>query len=532
MRRFHSYGPVDCKYHFCVHRKKLIEKCKDQLIGISEEGGHFFTIWAPRQTGKTWLLRQSIEEMKKLYGGRFVIGDISMQGIAIEKDDNPNIIFFKRWQTVIRNEFKINVGEIESWEKWMSLFEKDSGIFEKPLILIIDEFDKLPKEVIDTIVSMFRDMYLTRKNYMLHGLALVGVRAVLGVDSDKGSPFNIQRSIHIPNLTYEEVSEMFNQYQDESGQSIDTDVVDKIYEVTNGQPGLVGWFGELLTEKYNEDPTKKIDMDLWEEVYACSRAIEHNNTVLNIISKARNEYKEYVYRLFANSDVDFSFKTDWCNYMYMHGLISYDRIKERRQIRYVCRFSSPFIQICLYDAFIGEIKEIHDYSVLAIEPLDILEDVFEANSLNLPALLERYKAYLKRLHDKGINPWKNQPRRKSDLHLTEAVGHFHLYHWLQMALDNRCAIMPEFPTGNGKVDLHLLCDDDDIKGLIEVKSFVSTYQVQKAMKQAAEYAKSTKHKEVTVVMFAPFPDEDILKQISRKENIDGVEVHVVAIGQG
>ena len=45
MRRFHSYGPVNSKYHFCVERKEIIEKCKDQLTGIPEEGGHFYTIW-------------------------------------------------------------------------------------------------------------------------------------------------------------------------------------------------------------------------------------------------------------------------------------------------------------------------------------------------------------------------------------------------------------------------------------------------------------------------------------------------------
>ncbi len=55
MRRFHSYGPVDCRHHFCVDRTELIEKCAGQLAGIPEEGGHYFTIWGPRQTGKTWL---------------------------------------------------------------------------------------------------------------------------------------------------------------------------------------------------------------------------------------------------------------------------------------------------------------------------------------------------------------------------------------------------------------------------------------------------------------------------------------------
>ena len=57
MRRFHSYGPVNSKVHFCVERNDLVEQCMNQLLGKAEEGGHYFTIWAPRQTGKTWLIR-------------------------------------------------------------------------------------------------------------------------------------------------------------------------------------------------------------------------------------------------------------------------------------------------------------------------------------------------------------------------------------------------------------------------------------------------------------------------------------------
>ena len=54
--------------------------------------------------------------------------------------------------------------------------------------------------------------------------------------------------------------------------------------------------------------------------------------------------------------------------------------------------------------------------------LEELEDVFEGPELDTAALLRRYRDYLKRLKAKGLNPWKDQPRRV-DLHVTEAVGH-------------------------------------------------------------------------------------------------------------
>ena len=125
MRRFHSYGPVDCKYHFCVNRKKMIEKCTNQLTGMSDEGGHFFTIWAPRQAGKTWMIRQSIKQIKNLYGDRFLVGGVSMQGIAIQKDDNPGVIFFETWSDVILQEFAVDIGEIPGK---ISLEEKQTFI--------------------------------------------------------------------------------------------------------------------------------------------------------------------------------------------------------------------------------------------------------------------------------------------------------------------------------------------------------------------------------------------------------------------
>jgi len=67
MRHFHSYGPVDCEEHFCVKRQELITQGVEQLIGQPEKGGHYFTIWAPRQTGKTWLMRQIRANISKRY---------------------------------------------------------------------------------------------------------------------------------------------------------------------------------------------------------------------------------------------------------------------------------------------------------------------------------------------------------------------------------------------------------------------------------------------------------------------------------
>ena len=66
MRRFHSYGPINNNVHYYAPRKELIERAYTQLIGENpSEGGHYITVWAPRQCGETWIMQQILFRLKK-----------------------------------------------------------------------------------------------------------------------------------------------------------------------------------------------------------------------------------------------------------------------------------------------------------------------------------------------------------------------------------------------------------------------------------------------------------------------------------
>ncbi|KJR40768.1 hypothetical protein MCHI_003339 [Candidatus Magnetoovum chiemensis] len=527
MRHFHSYGPVDSRQHFYVPRRTLVENCLTYMLGNADSGGHYFTIWAPRQTGKTWLMRQVKNELTAKYSDRFIVGAMSMQGIFIDNNKSNEEAFFRNFPRLIRDTFKIKINTPKYWEDISDVFYREIGIFDRPALLFIDEFDSLPPTVIDRLVTLFRDMYLKRDAYLLHGLALIGVRAALGVESERGSPFNIQRSLHIPNFTKDEVLSLFQQYVKESAQEIAPAVIEKLYDTTKGQPGLVCWLGELLTEKYNTEINKPINIKLFDSVYHNALRIEWNNTVLNLIKKAKAKYQEYVINLFAQSDVVFNIAEDWCSYLYMNGIIDNETIIDNLgQTLTICRFSSPFVQERLYNALTSELVG-NKFPIPALEILDDLSDVFEPNKLNVSALLQRYKDYLNRLKAKGLNPWKNQPRR-TDLNYTEAVGHFHLYAWLQDALRRQCIVSPEFPTGNGKVDLHLRCGS--IEAIIEVKSFTYLSELPAYKNQAVKYAEKLGKDEVTLALFVPSNDDDVLKRLSSEDTLNNIKITVVAIG--
>jgi hypothetical protein len=216
MRRFHSYGPVDAELHFCVPRTELVEQCVDTIIGDPDKGGHYFTIWAPRQTGKTWLMRQAKQEIVRRYGDRFTVFNFSLgnlRGMNYGLPTEPGLPPFPDGLGDVLEHSLPGQPRVETWDDFLVVFSRDHGLWDRSLILFIDEADTAPPILLDLIVGKFREMYLSRETNWLHGLALIGVRAVLGIESQRGSPFNVQRSLHVPNLTEAEVQSLFQQYQ-------------------------------------------------------------------------------------------------------------------------------------------------------------------------------------------------------------------------------------------------------------------------------------------------------------------------------
>jgi hypothetical protein len=295
------------------------------------------------------------------------------------------------------------------------------------LILILDEFDGLDEAVI--LVSFFRNIYHIRqsqadkataeKDYLLHS-AFIGVRTALGIENMKGSPFNIQRSVHIPNLTYDEVERMFNWYQQESGQLIEPEVVKRIWYEFQGQPGLTGWIGELLTETYNQAPEQPITMAHFEEVYAEALNLPNNN-ILNLIAKTKQEpYKQLVLELFqTKKKVKFTYHDPMINFLYMNGVVDVER--EGLGENYV-KFPCLYIQKQLFNYFARELyREMDDL----YGPFEDLSDTITDNNLYIRQLLVRYEQYLQANREQVL---KNAPRRQDDLRVYEAVFHFQYIH--------------------------------------------------------------------------------------------------------
>ncbi len=530
MRRFSSYGPINTRLHYYVSRTRLIERACEQLVGQDpQEGGHYITVWAPRQCGKSWIMIQALWRLMK--DERFHTVKLDLENLKTLTDVEQ--IATSLAQAMI-DDLGLGLTDVKGLAGLERLFLAD--ILDRPLILMLDEFDALCEEAISALVGLFRNIFNMRqkdprpsaeKSYLLHGVALIGVHHVIGVENAKGSPFNVQRGLHIPRLTADEVGEMFAWYARESGQRVEPAVVQRVYAETRGQPGLVSWFGELLTEGYQEyvpthdHPLTESDFD-W--VYADAVDALPNNNIMNIISKARQDaYKPLVLEMFRTDEkLPFRFDDPQTSFLYMNGVID----REKRDGKNILRFPCPFVQKRLFNYFAFEL---FGYMGQVHEPFADLSDIITETSLNIRNLLCRYEAHLQKNRD-----WmfKDAPRRR-DLRIYEAVFHFNLYAYLTRFLANKAAqVWPEFPTGNGKVDL-LVRYSGVLYGL-ELKSFTDDSDFKIALQQAARYGRQMGLSQIWLVEFVDhIPDEARQRyEVDYVDEAGGVTVSPVFVGTG
>lgn len=65
MRTFSSYGQIYTELNYYAPCTELIERAYTQLLGETpEEGGHYIMVWAPRQTGKSWVMQQILFRLR------------------------------------------------------------------------------------------------------------------------------------------------------------------------------------------------------------------------------------------------------------------------------------------------------------------------------------------------------------------------------------------------------------------------------------------------------------------------------------
>jgi hypothetical protein len=150
-------------------------------------------------------------------------------------------------------------------------------LLDKPFVILFDEADCLSEGTLISFLRQLRNGYNDRSmTPFVHSIALVGMRnirdykAKIRPDSESlgsASPFNIvTESLTLKNFTQEEITQLYRQHTDETGQIFDKDAIELIYEQTQGQPWLVNAIVREVTVKIlQSDSTKSVTSKLANE---------------------------------------------------------------------------------------------------------------------------------------------------------------------------------------------------------------------------------------------------------------------------
>jgi len=218
----------------------------------------------------------------------------------------------------------------------------------------------------------------------------------------------------------------------------------------------------------------------------------------------------------------FNFDDPNLNFLYMNGIIDYEKEKNKQgKITNYIKFANPFVQKRLFNRFS---REMFKHLGNIIDPFEELEDIITEKSLNVRNLIKRYQKYISQNRD-----WlfKNAPRR-SDLKIYEAVYHFNLYRYLSSFLEGMGGwIYPEFPTGNGKIDILVQYNEQHYG--IEVKSFTNVYGYKQSLDQAAKYGNRLELAEITLVFFTEYIDNQAIEKFEIDYIDEKTQVKVVPV---
>ena len=488
-RYFEKSGVVDpsASYHVSL---KNVTNMDNQDIKTMVDLGRYFSIFAPRQSGKTTFFKDFSSKLEK--DPAYVSMLLSFQ--AYKNIDSQR--FYQLIQKEIYNQLinrlqAVNCSKLDTIKACLDshnltdhislseLFEELNRIIEfKKIVIFIDEFDGIPINELENFLTILRDLYQKykeRTDKALYSVGLVGIRNITKLIVGGVSPFNIADQVKLPPFTLENVRDLYAQYTEETNQPFTEKAVKKVFDETAGQPWLVNRIGTILTINIKPEtinPINEKDVEKGIEILL----YEENSHFDNITEKAR-QYKETFIEIVFDG-VEYIPGDEEQSLLLTHGLIKAEGKK--------VRVSNPIYQKRFTRMFFRDIAGKVDISFSRYYLSD--------GNLDMERILVDFEKYIAQIGAAAFYS-TNKPM--------EVTGKFQLTAWLyQFVSDGKGELYYESRTGLGIMDIMLIYKGR--KHIIETK--VKRYRgtVDEALEQLAEkYLLPERVSHGYIVLFAP-----------------------------
>ena len=255
MRYFNTDGPVKAQKHYSVPPLARVDL--DDILRLIE-WEKYFVLHAPRQTGKTSMLLALADRLNAGDSYRCVYIDVEVArtsqadvGKAI-----PNVLSQLALHAArMLGDSSVDalrhtvLGQEPPGSALTVLLSRWCAADPKPLVLLVDEIDAMIGDSLISVLQQLRAGYFMRPENFPQSVILCGVRDVRDdrIFSAKdqnytsgGSAFNIKaKSLRLGDFSKTEVRDLLAQHTAETGQAFESRAIERIWELTRGQPWLV-----------------------------------------------------------------------------------------------------------------------------------------------------------------------------------------------------------------------------------------------------------------------------------------------------
>jgi AAA+ ATPase superfamily predicted ATPase len=471
MRYFNTYGPVNETEHYVVPRTELVTALIKQI-----ERGTYFTIYAPRQMGKTTLL-QRLEKILSTQGTYLPLI------FSFESSEKAPVAEFLDafYEDLVERILEClpshpQVAKIQSLNNqkpsndfyaYRKLFRALHKLTPMPqFVLIIDEFDGIPQGAISNMLQTWREIYLTRPApRTLQSIILIGLQNIATLNLGRSSPFNIARELQLASFTLLQVQDLMSQYSTETGQTFEPGVIKEIHRLTGGHPFLVNRLAMIMTEEVATERTRPISHTHLQTTL--KKLVRERNYNYESLTRHAREYQEEVLRILFGALFKFTLNTPWVNALNMHGVIM-------RNEPGFCEIANPIYEHILTDYF--QPLESDLQAAILVNSYDLRQHIV-GNELQMDELLSQFRQFIER---RGREAFKVTPMHQ------EATGQYLLMAYLDLLVRQIGGdLFTEIDSGEGRMDL--IVSYRGHRYVIETKIWYGQARFEQGVEQLEDY---------------------------------------------
>ena len=504
MRSFGTHGIVRPEHHYVVPRTEEISNFISRV-----KDGKYIVLFAPRQTGKTTFFRLALNALttadaiyfpiqldfqtmrnvtpSAFYEHLYYLICMQIQSVFRRRGSVPSEALTRFLENTTLTD---HLSMIRFFEHLGSLLDSDShkhGFAFKKVILLIDEFDGIPRSVVSDFLYSLRLIYLSDEIQCPHSVGIVGVKSIAQLDYDRSvSPFNIQDEFRLPNFTLEQVDELLSQYTEEVGQTFAPEVIASIHKQTAGQPVLVNRLAQILTEELNIPKTETIAIIHFSKAY--TQLLRGRNTnIEHLTTNVRRDprFERLLTRITAYEDgVDFNLRDPLIDELATYGVIS-------EGADGMCEIANPTYLYSILQTFKPTINGLESEYFSEDTGESFLDYLTATGQMDMVRLLNNFRDFIARAGFKVLQV-PDTPM--------ESVGRYLLLTYLDQFVKMAGGFMYiEVQTGRGRIDI--LITHKGRKYIVETKIWRGEIHYQTGKKQLAAYLKLEGVKQGYYVVF-------------------------------